>query len=110
MTRSARRLACPEGSATPSHPQEGTSSTDLRSLPVLRAQGLAERTIAPRVRRWGDLSDAERREIELSENFDRNDFTPYERSRQIVALAETAAGDQEQCRSGGVVEALLASP
>lgn len=43
------------------------------------------------VRRWPDLTDAERREIELAENLDRKDLTAAERSRQMVALAETAA-------------------
>lgn len=42
-------------------------------------------------RRWSVLSADERREIELAENLDRKDLTPYERSRTLVALAETAA-------------------
>jgi hypothetical protein len=42
-------------------------------------------------RRWRVLEEAERREIELAENLDRKDLTAAERSRQIVALAETAA-------------------
>lgn len=43
------------------------------------------------VRRWPDLTPEERREIELAENVDRKDLTPAERSRNMVALAETAA-------------------
>lgn len=43
------------------------------------------------VRRWHALTEEERREIELAENLNRKDLTPAERSRQMVALAETAA-------------------
>lgn len=43
------------------------------------------------VRRWPDLTEEERREIELAENLDRKDLMPAERSRQMVALAEVAA-------------------
>ena len=43
------------------------------------------------VRRWPDLTEEERREIELAENLDRKDLTPYERSRNVVALVEVAA-------------------
>ena len=43
------------------------------------------------VRELGELSDAELREIELEENLQRKDLTPYERSRTRVELAETAA-------------------
>lgn len=39
----------------------------------------------------GQLTDTERREIELEENLQRKDLTAYERSRTLVALAETAA-------------------
>lgn len=42
-------------------------------------------------RRWSVLSADERREIELAENLDRKDLTPFERSRTLVSLAETAA-------------------
>ena len=65
----------------------------------LRAcQHLGHTTIL--ARRWPDLTDVERREIELAENLDRKDLTPAERSRQMVALAETAAAvDQSQFRS-----------
>lgn len=43
------------------------------------------------VRRLGELTDIELREIELEENLRRKDLTPYERSRNMVELAETAA-------------------
>lgn len=47
-------------------------------------------------------SEAERREIELAENLHRKDFTPYELSRNLVALAETAAEvDKEQAGNNG---------
>jgi hypothetical protein len=39
---------------------------------------------------WADLTDAERSEIELEENLQRNDLTAYERSKTLVKLAETA--------------------
>jgi ParB-like chromosome segregation protein Spo0J len=42
-------------------------------------------------RSLGDLSEAERREIELEENLRRKDLTEYERSRDLVQLAESAA-------------------
>lgn len=42
------------------------------------------------VRDLGELSDAERAEIELEENARRKDLTPYERSKTLVRLAETA--------------------
>lgn len=38
----------------------------------------------------GDLTDAERREIELEENLRRKDLTPAEEARVMVQLAETA--------------------
>ncbi len=56
------------------------------------------------VRRWPDLSPEERREIELAENLDRKDLTAAERSRQMVALAETAAdvlADSAKTSNGG---------
>lgn len=43
------------------------------------------------VRLYRHLTDDERREIELEENLQRKDLTPYERSRELVKLAETAA-------------------
>lgn len=43
------------------------------------------------VRRLGELSEAERREIEVEANVRRKDLTPIERSRTLVALAKTAA-------------------
>lgn len=43
------------------------------------------------IRRLGDLTDTELREIELEENVRRKDLTEYERSRQMVALAQVAA-------------------
>lgn len=42
------------------------------------------------VRDLGELSEAERDEIELEENARRKDLTPYERSKTLVKLAETA--------------------
>ncbi len=42
------------------------------------------------VRRLGDLTDAERREIELEENVRRKDLTAYERAKVLGGLAETA--------------------
>ena len=41
-------------------------------------------------RLYRDLTDDEKREIELEENVRRKDLTPYERSKNLVALAETA--------------------
>jgi hypothetical protein len=43
------------------------------------------------VRSLGDLSESERREIELEENLRRKDLTEYERSRNLNELAATAA-------------------
>ena len=43
------------------------------------------------VRALGELTDAERDEIELEENLQRKDLTPGERSKTVVRLAETAA-------------------
>lgn len=43
------------------------------------------------VRLLGDITEAERREIELQENLHRKDLTSYERNKTLVALAETAA-------------------
>lgn len=42
-------------------------------------------------RAFTDLTADERREIELEENVRRKDLTPYERSKDVVALAEVAA-------------------
>lgn len=39
-------------------------------------------------RRWPDLTEEERREIELAENLNRKDLTPEERNRNLTALAE----------------------
>jgi hypothetical protein len=43
------------------------------------------------VRRLGDLTEAERREIELEENLRRKDLTPYEQAKVLNGLAATAA-------------------
>ncbi len=43
-----------------------------------------------------ELSEDERHEIELEENVRRKDLTPYERSREIVKLANVAAGVDKQ--------------
>ncbi len=42
-------------------------------------------------RSLGELSESERQEIELEENVRRKDLTPYERSKNLVKLAEQAA-------------------
>lgn len=42
-------------------------------------------------RPFGTLSEVERQEIELEENLQRKDLTPYERSKTLVRLAEAAA-------------------
>ena len=42
------------------------------------------------VRAFGELTEAERHEIELEENLQRKDLTPYERSKTLVKLVETA--------------------
>jgi len=54
---------------------------------------VADLCISPRPQHGccNGLTPNERREIELAENLNRNDLTPVERSRQMVALAETAA-------------------
>lgn len=65
---------------------------------LLACQFLGWREIDARLK--ADLSEAERREIELAENLDRKDLTAAERSRDMVALAETAAEvDREELRS-----------
>jgi ParB/RepB/Spo0J family partition protein len=43
------------------------------------------------VRMLDDLTDTERRAIELEENIRRKDLTEYERSKALVSLADTAA-------------------
>jgi hypothetical protein len=40
---------------------------------------------------YSDLTEDERREIELEENLQRKDLTSHERSKNLVALDETAA-------------------
>jgi len=42
------------------------------------------------VRSLGELTDAERDEIELEENLQRKDLTAYERAKTVASLAETA--------------------
>jgi len=42
------------------------------------------------VRCYGDLTEAERAEIELEENLHRKDLTPYERAKTMVQLVATA--------------------
>jgi len=42
-------------------------------------------------RLYSELSEDERREIEIEENVRRKDLTPHELSKNVVALAETAA-------------------
>ncbi len=53
-------------------------------------------TMVP-VRRLGELTEAERREIELEENLRRKDLTQYERNKTITTLAETAREIAETC-------------
>lgn len=56
----------------------------------LRAcQHLGETTID--VRRLSDLSNEERRELELAENLNRKDLTSFEQARDMVSRAEVAA-------------------
>lgn len=55
------------------------------------------------VRLLGELTEAERREIELEENLRRKDLTEYERSRTIVALVETAKEIAKTCPTVGQV-------
>jgi ParB/RepB/Spo0J family partition protein len=43
------------------------------------------------VKRLGELTDAERAEIELEENIRRKDFTPIELSKEVVRKAEQLA-------------------
>lgn len=42
------------------------------------------------VRRWEELSESQRRELELEENLRRKDLTAYEQSKNLVELAKTA--------------------
>jgi hypothetical protein len=68
-----------------------------RARPALACASLGHTDIL--VRRWPDLSDAERRELELAENLDRKDLTAIERNRQMLALVEAAAEiDQNELR------------
>lgn len=57
-----------------------------RRYRACRQLGWAEVDVRP----LGELSEAERREIELEENLRRKDLTPYEQSRTLVRLVETA--------------------
>ncbi len=47
-------------------------------------------------RMYRELTDDEKSEIELEENLRRKDLTPYEQSRNLVKLAETAAKIDEK--------------
>jgi len=54
------------------------------------------------VRHLGELTEAERREIELEENLRRKDLTPYERDKalvQLVAVAQQAAQQESELRA-----------
>lgn len=57
-----------------------------RRLAAVR--NLGQREIA--IRRLGDLTDQQRREIELDENVRRKDLTAYERSKFVTELVDTA--------------------
>lgn len=50
-------------------------------------------------RLYSELSEDERREIELEENLRRKDLTPYERSKNIVSLAGLAARQAADVRN-----------
>jgi hypothetical protein len=68
----------------------------------LRAvQSLGESTIE--VRRWPDLTDDERRAIELAENLDRKDLTELELSRQVDVRAEATAEALREEEAGKLV-------
>lgn len=54
-------------------------------------------------RDFGALTEAELRELELEENLRRKDLTPEERSRNLVALAETAKEIAETCADSAQV-------
>jgi hypothetical protein len=54
---------------------------------ILACEQLGWREIE--ARSLGDLTESERREIELEENLRRKDLTEYERSRNLVQLADT---------------------
>jgi hypothetical protein len=54
-------------------------------------------------RRYSDLGEAERREIELEENLRRKDLTPAERSKTLVRLAETAREVAKTCATSAQV-------
>ncbi len=43
-----------------------------------------------KARDFGELTEDERREMELSENLQRKDLTPYEQARTLVQLADVA--------------------
>jgi ParB-like chromosome segregation protein Spo0J len=55
-----------------------------RRLEACRILGWAE----VEVRDFGELTEAERREIELEENLRRKDLTPYEQAKELVRKAE----------------------
>jgi hypothetical protein len=60
------------------------------------------RSPAVDVRSLGELTETERREIELEENLQRKDLTVLERSKMLVRLAETAQQiDLEQAQPCG---------
>lgn len=66
--------------------QDGNLVAGERRLRAVEALGWG----SVDVRDLGELSEAERAEIELEENLQRKDLTPVERSRTVVKLAETA--------------------
>jgi hypothetical protein len=67
--------------------EEHTLVAGLRRLRAVQLLGRTE----IEVRVFDDLTEAERREIELEENIRRKDLTPYERSKDLVQLAASMA-------------------
>lgn len=69
-----------------------------RRLRAMRKLGFME----VECRRWGTLTESERRELELEENLRRKDLTAYERSKNLVELATVA---EEVDRETGEIRA-----
>lgn len=51
------------------------------------------------VRRWEELSEIQRRELELEENLRRKDLTSYEQSKNLVELAKVAKEADKETRA-----------
>lgn len=78
--------------------QDGTLVAGERRLKACQLLGWAEID----VRFYEDLTEEERWAIELEENLHRKDLTEYERSKTLVALAETARELAQQEQTGTV--------